>query len=267
MKNICLILIMLAFLPAGAQSDLLITPYRVVFENGKNMEEISLANTGKDTARYTVNFVQYRMSADGAMEQITTPDEGQMFADQHLRIFPRSVVLAPNESQIVRVQLKPGATLTSGEYRSHLYFRSTPNENVDATTAGADTSLGIKLIPVYGITIPVIIRSGDLQVNVTIDNAQMVTDSISRLKFTINRSGSKSVYGDITVMYQPVSGDPIKVGAARGVSVYTPNALRNFIVPLAPPAGVTFNQGSLKITYSTAGTPKPEIIAEYVLNL
>ena len=38
---------LVAGINAKAQSDLLITPFRVVFENGKNIEELTVANTGK----------------------------------------------------------------------------------------------------------------------------------------------------------------------------------------------------------------------------
>ena len=41
----------------SAQGDLLITPRRVVFEGSKQSQELTLANTGNDTARYNVSFV------------------------------------------------------------------------------------------------------------------------------------------------------------------------------------------------------------------
>ena len=87
-------------LMASAQGDLLITPVRVVFEGAKQMEELSVSNISKDTARYNISFVQYRMTQTGAFQQIEKPDSGQMFADKMLRIFPRVVTLAPNETQV-----------------------------------------------------------------------------------------------------------------------------------------------------------------------
>jgi hypothetical protein len=250
-----------------AQSDLLITPYRVVFEGGKNMEEISLANTGKDTSRYSINFVQYRMNEDGSMEQIAVAETGQYFSDSYLRIFPRSVVLAPNESQIVRVQVKTTGDMQNAEYRSHLYFRSVPNLNAVGNETEIDSSLGINLIPIYGITIPVIIRIGELQATATFSDIVLDKSDNPKITLTINRDGEKSIYGDINVMYIPASGEPIKIGAARGVAVYTPNALRIFSIPLSKPEGVDFNNGKISITYTSAGTPKAEKYCDYTINL
>gem|GEM_PF-5683234 len=40
---------------AVAQGDLLIAPKRIVFDGSKRVEEINLANIGKDTATYTIS--------------------------------------------------------------------------------------------------------------------------------------------------------------------------------------------------------------------
>jgi P pilus assembly chaperone PapD len=107
-----------------AQGDLLITPSRVVFEGSKQKEEVNLVNTGKDTATYSISFVQYNMKEDGSFVLIEKPDSGQMFAEPFLRIFPRQVTLAPGEPQVIIVQFRRKPDMADGEYRSHLYFRS-----------------------------------------------------------------------------------------------------------------------------------------------
>jgi P pilus assembly chaperone PapD len=107
-----------------AQGDLLLYPKRIVFEGSKRTQDLNLANSGKDTARYILSVVQIRMKEDGSFETITEPDPGQNFADKYFRIFPRNVVLPPNEAQTVKVQLINTGELQPGEYRSHLYVRA-----------------------------------------------------------------------------------------------------------------------------------------------
>ena len=146
-----------------AQGNLLITPRRVVFEGAKRTQDLNLANTGQDTAKYNVSIIQYKMKEDGSFEEITEAEPGQQFADKFLRFFPRTVTLAPNEAQVVKMQLIKTNELKPGEYRSHVYFRAVPKE----TALGAkevqkdSTSIGVKLIPIFGITIPVIIHVGE----------------------------------------------------------------------------------------------------------
>ena len=111
-----------------AQGNLLISPTRIVFEGQTRIGELSLANTGQDSAKYSISFVQYRMKEDGNYEEITAPDPGQNFADKNIRVFPRSVMLGPNESQVIKLQLIKTEQLEPGEYRSHIYFRAIPNQ-------------------------------------------------------------------------------------------------------------------------------------------
>ena len=50
-----------SFEGAFAQGDLLIFPKRIVFEGRNRMEQITLANSGVDSATYNISFVEYRM--------------------------------------------------------------------------------------------------------------------------------------------------------------------------------------------------------------
>ncbi len=250
----------------SAQGNLLITPRRVVFEGNKQSQELTLANTGVDTAKYTVSFVQYRMTEEGSFDQIEVPDEGQMFADKYLRFFPRSVTLPPNGSQVIRMQFRKLPDMQTGEYRSHVYFRAVPNESLlGDDQANADTtSIGIKLIPIFGISIPVIIRNGnlDVKVNLTAIDLDLKSDTVPNLTITFERSGTKSVYGDLSVMWQPAQGDPVEVGIVRGLAVYTPNKLRKFRMQLRNVPGVDYTKGKLLIKFQAPNDDKAEVFAE-----
>jgi P pilus assembly chaperone PapD len=89
----------------NAQGNLLVTPKRVVFEGNRRSEELNLAKVGKDSATFVISFIQIKMNDYGTFEQIMQPDSNQRFADKNLRFFPRTVTLAPNEAQTVKVQL------------------------------------------------------------------------------------------------------------------------------------------------------------------
>lgn len=267
-----LLLLLLSALPVRiqAQGDLLITPRRVVFEGNKQSQELTLANTGNDTAKYNVSFVQYRMTETGAFEQITDPDPGQLFADKYLRVFPRSVTLAPNESQVVRMQFRKMPDMQPGEYRSHLYFRAVPNEKPLGDEAGADTAaIGIRLIPIFGITIPIIARIGDLTASVELTELALDTksDTVPNLAITFNRTGDKSVFGDMAVNWISPDGESIEVGIVRGIAVYTPNNIRRFSMKLRNLPSVNYNTGKLVIKYQAPNDVKAEVYDEKELIL
>jgi hypothetical protein len=255
---------------ASSQGDLLITPHRVVLEGNKQIEEIMVANIGLDTAFYAISLIEYRMTDDGSLQEITEPVPGQKFASPILRYFPRSIELAPNESQVVRVQVRRMPNQEEGEYRSHLYFRGVPQQEPLGLEAEADTTaIGIRLIPIYGISIPVIVRIGNLSASCTIGELalEQKEEGSPVLKLVLNRQGTKSVYGDLTVDYVSPTEERINVGKVRGIAVYTPNTVRRFSMPLTVPEGVNLNNGKLVVRFSDANEAKPLVYDEKELEL
>lgn len=243
-----------------AQGNLLITPRRIIFEGQKRMQELNLANSGKDTARYLISFMEIRMNEDGTFEQINQPDSGQNFASNYLRIFPRNIVLAPGEAQVVKLQLIKTNQLVSGEYRSHIYFRSVPAPKPLGEKVPETDSAGIivTLVPVFGLTIPVIIKVGEPSVNVRIADLSMTTgeDMQPQLNVVFYRNGNASVYGDLTVEYISPQGKTTSVGVINGIAVYTPLLRRKISVALNKTSGIDYKTGKLHVTYTTSSERK-----------
>jgi hypothetical protein len=230
-----------------------------------------LANIGQDTATYAISMVQMRMNEDGSFETITDPDEGQMFANKNIRYFPRTVVLPPDEAQVVKVQLLRANTLETGEYRSHFYFRSIPKlVALGEEEAAIDTSgISVRLTPVFGITIPAIIRIGESNTKVTMIDLALNLDNSTAPKVSLyfHRTGNFSVYGDLTVQHVSPSGVVTSVGAANGIAVYTPNTKRYFQFDLTTYKGVDFHSGKLNVVFSAPNDVAPEKYAEATLIL
>ena len=254
-----------------AQGNLLITPRRAVFEGNQRTIDLNLANTGTDTATYAISIVQIRMTEEGAFETITEPDPGQRFADRYIRYFPRSVTLGPKEAQVVKVQLTGGREMEPGEYRSHFYFRAVPNATpLGEVNPARDTSgISVVLTPVFGITIPVIIRVGQPNTNVTITDLSldMSGGAMPVLNMVLRRTGNMSVYGDLAIDHISPQGTTTRVGIANGLAVYTPNALRRFRMNLNPIPGVDFTTGRLRVTYSAPSDMRPQQYAEAELTI
>jgi P pilus assembly chaperone PapD len=264
-----LFILIICTLNASAQGDLLVMPKRLMFDGSKRSEKLNLANTGKDSATYVISIVQIRMKEDGSFEQITQPDSNQLFADKYLRFFPRTVTLAPNEAQTVRVQVTKANEMMPGEYRSHLYLRSVPKEQpLGESGVKNDSGISIKLIPVFGISIPVIIRNseGSAQLNISDVAFKMENDSMPAVKMNFNRSGNNSVYGDVTVDHISSIGKVTRVGVVKGLAVYTPNARRIFNILLNKNETVNYHSGKLKIMYTDQAV-KPTVLAEKEVEL
>jgi hypothetical protein len=277
MKKI-LLMMLITFLGLNyysfAQGDLLITPSRVVFDGKQQKKELSIVNSGKDTATYSISFVQKNMKEDGSFENVDQKDAeqqnvGQMYADPYLRIFPRTVTLAPGEAQVIVLQCNRKKDMAAGEYRSHLYFRAEQNSK---PLGMENTAIDPKLItfqitPVYGITIPIIIRSGKVNSNSTLSNLKLGTqkDNEQKLGFTINRSGNISTYGNIIVEFIPDKGEPYQVAEVNGVGVYANINKRNMDIKLDNTTGKKLTDGKLKVQYVSNDKKKQVVYAEELL--
>lgn len=254
-----------------AQGNLLLFPKRVVFEDGKKTENVNLTNIGKDTATYKISFTQIRMDENGKFVNIAVPDSNQLFADEYIRYYPRVVTLAPNESQIIKLQLKKSNGLAPGEYRSHLYFRAekTPDP-LGTNSVQTDTGkVSVKITALFGISIPTIIRVGKSTTKVSISDLSFVrtNDSIPQLRMVFNRSGNMSTYGNIIVNYIAPDGKITKVAQANGFALYTPGKLRKTILNLQEPSGVDYSKGRLTVSYTTPPEAKNLRLAEAGLTL
>jgi hypothetical protein len=211
------------------------------------------------------------MKEDGGFENITEADPGQLFADKYIRFFPRSVTLGPNESQVVKVQLTRTNELTAGEYRSHFYFRAEPKARpLGEKEAPRDTTtISVRLTPIFGITIPVIIRIGESTAKISLSDLALniVNDTVPRFRLVFNRTGNMSVYGDLAVDYISTQGKITRVGIANGIAVYTPNTKRQFQFNLNRAPGVDYKAGTLRVYFSAPSDVKAVRYAEAELPL
>ncbi len=237
--------------PAQAAGDLLVAPTRVVLD-GSRGTEVVLNNIGSEPATYRISLEIKRMTAAGGLDEIAEADvtPAERMALDMIAFSPRRVTLPPNQPQVIRVGVRIPEGTPPGEYRAHMLFRAVPDAAPavaadPAKPAGNDVS--IALIPIYGITIPVIIRVGDLGAEATIGEAWVGdTPDGPAFNFGLTRTGNRSVYGDIEVTRPGVS-EPLLV--ARGIAVY-PEVRAREVSLRVPPELAARLKGPVRIRYS-----------------
>lgn len=220
----------------GGAGDLLITPTRIVLDNRTRSAEVTLNNRGPKEATFRISLVKMRMNNKGLYENVEekgAPNPDEKFADDLIRFSPRQVVLKPAESQTVKIMLKKDAA-GDGEYRTHMLMRAVPDtgegQDIEAPAKLGENEIAVRLIPVYGISIPVIVRLGALEATGGIENVHV---SGNAMTLTLTRRGTRSLFGDLTV----TQGANEVVGILRGVAVFTPNTRREVTLPLTAPKG------------------------------
>ena len=218
-------------IPASAGvGDLLVAPTRIVL-NGSRGTEIVLSNIGDEVATYRISVELRRMKEDGSLEDVPAANDREKTARDMIFYAPRRVTIAPNEPQTIRIAARAPKGLPDGEYRAHLLFRAVPPPR-PVRPATEIKGIAFELIPVYGVTIPVVIRMGNLQAKVGIANVQLTKDDGKpAVALDLTRAGDRSVFGDVRV-FKPGVKDPIAV--QRGVAVYTEIGTRHLVIPVQP---------------------------------
>jgi hypothetical protein len=216
--------------PASAGiGDLLVAPTRIILNNGRGTE-IILNNIGDDTATYRISVEVKRMKEDGSFEDIAEPTAREATARDMIVYAPRRVVLPPRQPQTIRIAARAPAGLPDGEYRVHLLFRAVPPAQPPVATPADFKGIGFALTPVYGVTIPVIVRLGNLSATAGIANVgKVMLEGKPAVALELTRAGSRSTYGEVRVLKAGLK-EPLAV--QRGVAIYTDVAHRTVTVPL-----------------------------------
>ena len=246
--------------PAHAAGDLLIAPPRVILD-GRRGTEVILNNIGDEEATYRITLELRRMNDQGRLDDVdaTVANDKEKSALDVIRYAPRRVTLPPNQPQSIRIGLQAIDALPDGEYRAHMLFRAIPKTPAADGSADAGNSLRIQLIPIYGISIPVIVRKGNLQGTAALTNVRMGKDNEGpTLEFDMARQGDKSIFGEIHVT-KP--GQSVPLSVAKGIAIYPEGASRSVSLPL-PPEVAAKMRGDIVLSYYEAPEAGGGLIAQ-----
>lgn len=239
---------------AADGADLSISPKRVVFGSADRAATIYVFNRGTEAATYGLSLSDQVMTPDGQIRPVKdasgAPDAAAAVANlksasSFVSFAPRRVTLQPGQSQTVRMRVLRAPDLAPGEYRSHLTITAVPPEDQGLTAEqAADTSqgqLGVKIVTLFSVAIPVIVRQGDAEVAAAFEGLALqsrdVPDKdgpkrVGVVSMDILRQGKSSLYGDIEIRALKGGKPGEMVGYARGIGVYPEIDRRKIAIPL-----------------------------------
>jgi P pilus assembly chaperone PapD len=247
--------------PVQAAGDLLVAPTRVVLDSRRGTQVI-LNNSGKEEATYRISLVLRRMTGEGKLDEIAVENANdfEKLAMGAIRFAPKRVTLPPGQPQAIRLGTQGTETLPDGEYRAHMLFQAIPKPRDVSKEPVQSDQIKIQLIPIYGITIPILVRKGALKATAAIANARLGKDEGSdALLFDLQRQGNKSVFGEIRVTKAGQS-KPLVVN--RAIGVYTEIGARKVAVELSPQEAAQLKGSNVTIGFYEASEAGGGLITE-----
>jgi fimbrial chaperone protein len=264
------VLLLAGLAPCSSFADLMINPTRVVFEGNQRSAQVDVINDGTTPATYRVRVVNRQMTETGEFKDITSPGAGDQFADAMLVYSPRQIVLKPGTQQLVRIALRKPADLADGEYRSHLLFEKVADPGLSNTLESqvkpGPNEVGVSIAALVGVSIPVIVRQGKTDATTTISGIALAQPRApgqpGAVEFELNRSGNRSVYGDLSATFKKPAGQEQLVAQAGGVAVYVPNSHRKVRLNLQLAPGMQLAGGTLTVSYKERIADSGKLLAE-----
>ena len=255
-----------------AGSKIVIAPTRVVFAKGERTASINIANQGDAPATLRVTIVNKRMLETGMIVNVDELQEDELPVKPMIRYSPRQVVVPAGGSQVVRLLLRrPNGGPPPGEYRSHMVFRAVPATPPASAAEGLDLTISVKAIAILETSIPVIFREGELPATVQFAESETRLDrapgATPTLTVRLDRTGERSVYGDLEVNHIARDGSVHQLAFMGGLAVYYPTPTRLLNVGLRVPDGLRLDSGEIHVSYRESDEQIGAVQSQMTLSL
>ena len=223
---------------------------RVVFDKNTRSEILTIINNTGEQQTYRLGWRKYRMDNGKSLRAVRDDEDASdiLWADKMIRFAPRRVTIPPGGSQQIRLLFRRPADLKEAEYRAHLWIVSEAKPEAFSTSDG-DSEQSVKLAVQPAISLPIFVRNGELTAKASISNPKLVQKSgMLNASFTLNRTGTRSVYGDFDFVCAD-QGNDVVLHQVRGIAVYMETQSRNldYDIPLSPQTATSCN--SVNIIY------------------
>jgi hypothetical protein len=210
-----------------------------------------IINGGAKPEAYRLGWRHYRMDEDGNITEVHEEDFGDDIKPvvDMVRFAPRRIAIPPGATQQVRLMLRRPSKLPDGEYRSHFWVKP---ESIPTPFESAQVSKGasVEMKVMVGMTVPVIVRQGNLTADVRISDAKLVHNKDRmKLDFTAHRTGERSVYGDFEFVCTSGGRDLI-ASMSRGSAIYSEISKRHMSFNIKYPQAGAAACKTMRIIYS-----------------
>lgn len=262
-KSLCVLAAVasvLLFNPAYA--NLLISPTKTTFLEKDRTKEITLINDGTETQTYRISWVERRVIDTGDVRALTEQElKTYPIASKYIRFSPRQVTLRPQERQTIKLVLRRPQTMAEGDYRSYLMLQALPNEK---QMPEATQDAGIQLHMLMSYALPVLVRQGAAQADVTMGSAILSYNTATKkggVSVDLSRSGRSSTVGNLVAYWTPVSGQERVIARINDLSLY-PEVTKRSLNLAWVDADFSPSNGTLRVAYEGIKEYKDKVFVE-----
>jgi P pilus assembly chaperone PapD len=233
-----------------------VSPAVVIIDGRSREGVVTLRNGGEHPEEIELTFQHGTSVADGhGNVRLVLSDSAPSGAQSALgwvRAFPRRLVLAPGETQTVRIMVRPPQDLAAGEYWARLVVSAVPQGAGTEQQHGAAT---MRLRIGTRIVAAVHYRVGRLATGLGATGATAERDG-ENVDLTVNlaRQGNAAFVGRLRARFIRADGSPVGDEYVEPLTLYAADLRRRFRIPAkAVGAGAV----AVEFTFDTDRTDLP----------
>lgn len=222
---------------APAYANLMITPFRVTFEDRTRSQVVTVINRSSDTRTLRIEWFETYAAESGRyiFEDDMTPEQKASIKSVQniIRYSPRQIVLGPGQRQAIRIAVRKPADLERGEYRSHILFKQFANTG--SARGNSSEEMGLQLFMNLSVSIPIIVRHGDLNYETEFIGGRFEKstepDKEDNFFFDLKQKGEASTYGSIKIYDARDTERSNQLAVLNNVYVFPEQDIRTVRIP------------------------------------
>jgi hypothetical protein len=197
--GLCALGLCAVFAAPALLDAILVAPHAVFMDHRTRTGQVYLVNTGGTPEEVTIDLKYGYPATDSAgnigITFMDEPPASEPSAAAWIRAYPRRLVLAPGQRQVVRLLASPPAGLPDGEYWSRLIATSRGGQ---VQVAQADTGMQVGVSLELRTVISVSYRKGAVTTGVVVDSfaAEARRDSLV-VWLAASRQGNAAYLGEV----------------------------------------------------------------------
>ena len=229
----------------------LLAPTRLFFEGSTRAQELTIMNQSDKVQTYRLRLEDRRLRENGEYDVITDLTD-PLIASPMLRLSVRQIVIPGRSSATVRVLLRKPAGLSGGEVRSHLIVTELPIVNPPILNPEGAEGLSVSISTVFGISIPVLVRTGELVARVSGVTATRVPvldhPEHENVEIKVDVAANRSMFIDLRLIStRQRRAEPI--AASKSFAIYAPLTGRSITINLTAEQTVKLRAGNVVLQY------------------
>lgn len=198
---------------SGLSAQVLVSPTVVFVSDQSPTGRLTLLNQSPHTQEITIAF-SFGIPESDSLGNVTVNFQDSAVSDPQsalgwISAFPRSMLIKPDERQVVRLRVRPPQNLTDGEYWARVMISSQRNDT-PVLAIGQENEIGTQLHMVTRQAIMFKYREGDMTTQLQLDGATAsLKDSTVEVMLDMANRGNASYVGMLQASLRDQSGQEI----------------------------------------------------------